>query len=180
MTSSSSCGKPGKPKSKRKPRILFSQVQVVELERRFKLQKYLSAPERETLANNLNLTPTQIKIWFQVSHKPRGRLLNLWVFKRFYSWFIDRIVDTNQNDYKSNVACKDRHLQNPRNSRKLHQNQIFRQAPTTSTLQISSHPFNLHLTHRTIISFGRNRKTLKITQWSPLKCKIFLFKFNMR
>jgi Homeodomain len=69
---SSSCGKAGKAKSKRKPRILFSQSQVVELERRFKLQKYLSAPERETLANNLNLTPTQIKIWFQVSHKPRA------------------------------------------------------------------------------------------------------------
>lgn len=64
VTSSSSCGKSGKPKSKRKPRILFSQSQVVELERRFKLQKYLSAPERETLANNLNLTPTQIKVKF--------------------------------------------------------------------------------------------------------------------
>jgi len=67
VTSSSSCGKSGKPKTKRKPRILFSQSQVVELERRFKLQKYLSAPERETLASNLSLTPTQIKIWFQVS-----------------------------------------------------------------------------------------------------------------
>jgi Homeodomain len=68
VTSSSSCGK-SKAKSKRKPRILFSQSQVVELERRFKLQKYLSAPERETLANSLSLTPTQSKIWFQVSHK---------------------------------------------------------------------------------------------------------------
>lgn len=64
VTSSSSCGKSGKAKSKRKPRILFSQSQVVELERRFKLQKYLSAPERETLAGNLNLTPTQIKVNF--------------------------------------------------------------------------------------------------------------------
>lgn len=62
VTSSSSCGKSGKSKSKRKPRILFSQSQVVELERRFKIQKYLSAPERETLASNLNLTPTQIKV----------------------------------------------------------------------------------------------------------------------
>ena len=62
VTSSSSCGKSGKAKSKRKPRILFSQSQVVELERRFKIQKYLSAPERETLAINLNLTPTQIKV----------------------------------------------------------------------------------------------------------------------
>lgn len=51
--------------SKRKRRVLFSQAQVYELEKRFKMQKYLSAQEREMLASGLNLTPTQIKIWFQ-------------------------------------------------------------------------------------------------------------------
>ena len=51
--------------SKRKRRVLFSQAQVYELEKRFKIQKYLSAQEREHLANGLNLTPTQVKIWFQ-------------------------------------------------------------------------------------------------------------------
>ncbi|CAF1384866.1 unnamed protein product [Adineta ricciae] len=50
---------------KRKRRILFNQGQIYELERRFKQQKYLSAPERENLANVLQLTPTQVKIWFQ-------------------------------------------------------------------------------------------------------------------
>ena len=39
--------------------------QVYELERRFKQQKYLSAPEREHLAGLIHLTPTQVKIWFQ-------------------------------------------------------------------------------------------------------------------
>ncbi|UYV73626.1 NKX2-1 [Cordylochernes scorpioides] len=38
---------------------------VYELERRFKQQKYLSAPEREHLANLIHLSPTQVKIWFQ-------------------------------------------------------------------------------------------------------------------
>ncbi|XP_065071386.1 homeobox protein XENK-2-like isoform X2 [Rhopilema esculentum] len=52
-------------RQKKKPRILFSQSQVTELEQRFKQQKYLNANEREQLANKLNLTPTQIKIWFQ-------------------------------------------------------------------------------------------------------------------
>lgn len=50
---------------RRKRRVLFSQVQVFELERRFKQQKYLSAPEREHLAGLIHLTPNQVKIWFQ-------------------------------------------------------------------------------------------------------------------
>uniref|UniRef100_A0AAY4AXA3 Homeobox domain-containing protein n=1 Tax=Denticeps clupeoides TaxID=299321 RepID=A0AAY4AXA3_9TELE len=54
-----------KPRLRRKPRVLFSQTQVLELERRFKQQRYLSAPERHHLAAALKLTPTQVKIWFQ-------------------------------------------------------------------------------------------------------------------
>ncbi|XP_039976542.1 homeobox protein Nkx-2.5 [Xiphias gladius] len=54
-----------KPRRRRKPRVLFSQAQVYELERRFKQQRYLSAPERDHLAGVLKLTPTQVKIWFQ-------------------------------------------------------------------------------------------------------------------
>lgn len=67
LVTSSRCElrKNGKLRAKRKPRILFSQGQVLELERRFRQQRYLSAPERETLAGMLKLTPTQVKIWFQ-------------------------------------------------------------------------------------------------------------------
>lgn len=53
------------PRNKRRPRILFSQDQVAELERRFQYQRYLSAPERDEIAASLNLTSTQVKIWFQ-------------------------------------------------------------------------------------------------------------------
>uniref|UniRef100_A0A3Q3XIH1 Homeobox domain-containing protein n=1 Tax=Mola mola TaxID=94237 RepID=A0A3Q3XIH1_MOLML len=49
----------------RKRRVLFSKAQTSELERRFRQQKYLSAPEREHLAGLVRLTPTQVKIWFQ-------------------------------------------------------------------------------------------------------------------
>ncbi|KAI0242099.1 Homeobox protein Nkx-2.5, partial [Lamellibrachia satsuma] len=52
-------------RTKRKPRVLFSQTQVYELERRFKQQRYLSAPEREQMAAMLKLTSQQVKIWFQ-------------------------------------------------------------------------------------------------------------------
>ncbi|XP_069395164.1 homeobox protein Nkx-2.3 [Paralichthys olivaceus] len=57
--------KPKQQRTRRKPRVLFSQAQVFELERRFKQQRYLSAPEREHLASSLKLTSTQVKIWFQ-------------------------------------------------------------------------------------------------------------------
>lgn len=66
MTSSKTeLRKNGKQRSKRKPRVLFSQSQVYELEKRFKQQKYLSAPEREQMAKGLHLSSTQVKIWFQ-------------------------------------------------------------------------------------------------------------------
>lgn len=50
---------------KRKRRILFTKQQTCELERRFKQQKYLSAPERENMSRALGLSATQVKIWFQ-------------------------------------------------------------------------------------------------------------------
>ncbi|CAG9529854.1 unnamed protein product [Cercopithifilaria johnstoni] len=51
--------------ARRKPRVLFTQSQVSELEEHFKLQRYVNAAERERLAATLGLTPTQVKIWFQ-------------------------------------------------------------------------------------------------------------------
>lgn len=49
---------------RKKPRILFSQSQVMELEKKFKEQKYLSASERDQIASKLNLTPTQVSVYF--------------------------------------------------------------------------------------------------------------------
>ena len=51
--------------AKKKRRVLFSKSQIYELERRFRQQRYLTAAEREQLARMINLTPTQVKIWFQ-------------------------------------------------------------------------------------------------------------------
>ena len=47
---------------RRRRRILFTQAQIYELERRFKQQRYLSAPEREHLATVIGLSPTQVQI----------------------------------------------------------------------------------------------------------------------
>ena len=45
---------------RRKRRILFTQSQIYELERHFRRQRYLSAPEREHLASVVGLSPTQV------------------------------------------------------------------------------------------------------------------------
>ncbi|XP_067084348.1 homeobox protein Nkx-3.1 [Osmerus mordax] len=49
----------------KRSRAAFTHLQVLELEKKFNHQKYLSAPERSHLANTLRLTETQVKIWFQ-------------------------------------------------------------------------------------------------------------------
>lgn len=63
--------KSGKEKVKRKPRILFSQAQVYELERRFKEQRYLSAPEREHMAQQLKLSSTQVSMRAAIEEHPQ-------------------------------------------------------------------------------------------------------------
>ncbi|XP_040012075.1 homeobox protein Nkx-3.1 [Xiphias gladius] len=49
----------------KRSRAAFTHFQVLELEKKFNHQKYLSAPERAHLASTLRLTETQVKIWFQ-------------------------------------------------------------------------------------------------------------------
>lgn len=69
--------------------FLFRFLQVYELERRFKQQKYLSAPEREHLASLIHLTPTQVSrfMWFPMVFKYLPIhvtvLLRFW-YKRFF------------------------------------------------------------------------------------------------
>ena len=58
--------------NRRKRRILFTQAQISELEKRFKNQRYLTAPDRDQLAQEIGLTPTQVKIWFQ-NHRYKTR-----------------------------------------------------------------------------------------------------------
>jgi hypothetical protein len=50
---------------KKKTRTVFSRNQVFQLESTFDMKRYLSSSERSALANSLQLTETQIKIWFQ-------------------------------------------------------------------------------------------------------------------
>lgn len=59
-------GKAGREKvRKKKARTTFTGRQIFELEKQFKEKKYLTATERSDMASLLNVTETQVKIWFQ-------------------------------------------------------------------------------------------------------------------
>ncbi|EFB15620.1 hypothetical protein PANDA_012987, partial [Ailuropoda melanoleuca] len=52
-------------KKLRKPRTIYSSLQLQHLNQRFQHTQYLALPERAQLAAQLGLTQTQVKIWFQ-------------------------------------------------------------------------------------------------------------------
>lgn len=49
----------------KRSRTAYTSVQLIELEKEFNVNKYLCRPRRIDLANRLQLTERQIKIWFQ-------------------------------------------------------------------------------------------------------------------
>ncbi|KAL3865017.1 hypothetical protein ACJMK2_006650 [Sinanodonta woodiana] len=61
---------------KKKTRTVFSRSQVYQLENAFDMKRYLSSAERSGLAARLNLSETQIKIWFQNRRNKWKRQIN--------------------------------------------------------------------------------------------------------
>lgn len=49
----------------RRTRTVFTDMQLIGLEKRFENQKYLSTPDRIQLAESLGLSQLQVKTWYQ-------------------------------------------------------------------------------------------------------------------
>uniref|UniRef100_H3CMR8 BARX homeobox 2 n=1 Tax=Tetraodon nigroviridis TaxID=99883 RepID=H3CMR8_TETNG len=52
-------------KKPRRSRTIFTEAQLMGLEKKFQKQKYLSTPDRLDLAQSLGLTQLQVKTWYQ-------------------------------------------------------------------------------------------------------------------
>ncbi|KAB0801368.1 hypothetical protein PPYR_05722 [Photinus pyralis] len=80
-------------KKKKKARTTFTGRQIFELEKQFEMKKYLSSSERSEMAKLLNVTETQVKIWFQ---------------NRRTKWKkIDNISNAEAAEHKNQIVNKD-------------------------------------------------------------------------
>lgn len=108
---------------KKKTRTVFSRNQVFQLESTFDMKRYLSSSERSSLANSLQLTETQIKIWFQ---------------NRRNKWKRQLAAEIETNNNLANVI---QHQQHPNN----HQLPQGNRGP--SYMMQQSNPTQLHSHH---------------------------------
>ncbi|NWI10624.1 DLX6 protein, partial [Crypturellus soui] len=65
----------GRARKARKPRTIYSSLQLQALNQRFQQTQYLALPERAELAARLGLTQTQVKIWFQNKRSKYKKIL---------------------------------------------------------------------------------------------------------
>jgi len=83
---------------RRKRRILFTQTQIYELERHFRRQRYLSAPEREHLASVVGLSPTQVYVGLHTPWAMHGTFILI--------MFVHQCMLDKMPDRKTSCNCQ--------------------------------------------------------------------------
>ena len=78
----------GKGKKIRKPRSIYSSLQIQQLERRFQRTQYLALPERAELAASLGITQTQVGLELGAHHHLCGYLTRSNIYSTVFTWFI--------------------------------------------------------------------------------------------
>ncbi|VDO84839.1 unnamed protein product [Heligmosomoides polygyrus] len=98
----------GKGKKVRKPRTIYSSQQLQTLQKRFTKTQYLALPDRASLAAELGLTQTQVKIPFSIrlpssfsSHRRRRLLASI-----FFRRKVDPAPDLLGTDFLRTLFCE--------------------------------------------------------------------------
>ncbi|VDM17153.1 unnamed protein product, partial [Hydatigera taeniaeformis] len=112
-------------------RVLFTAHQINEMLTRFKKQRYISAEEREELAYQIGLTPTQVKIWFQ-NHRYKTKRSGEYVPSNEDPATQAKIRAVGE-DVPSTSASETSHNESLSNSETSHLQQQSAQASVTST-----------------------------------------------
>ncbi|KAL0606833.1 Homeobox protein BarH-like 1 [Plecturocebus cupreus] len=71
-----------KAKKGRRSRTVFTELQLMGLEKRFEKQKYLSTPDRIDLAESLGLSQLQVKTWYQNRRMKWKKIVSVLVASR--------------------------------------------------------------------------------------------------
>ncbi|KAF8790803.1 Homeobox protein ceh-9 like protein [Argiope bruennichi] len=128
----------GDKAKRKKARTTFTGRQIFELEKQFEIKKYLSSSERADMAKLLNVTETQVKIWFQNRRTKWKKLENI---------SNAEAAEHKHAPDKSGSGAKGKSSKSSKNSTKINSNTVAHpnteSSATPTNIENSIHPIPL-------------------------------------